>query len=167
MSMPLRCAQKVALLFVAFSALMVSPVTAAAISLTPSPDAAEQPTTTLPTRGGNFDFSNGIDNKTEVEPRQAAIKVMIVGDSISQGHEGDWTWRYRLWQWFQSEGVAVDFVGPYTGKYNVPTLTTSPESRNPSTCLQSKELTEHYFDSRISPHLVGNADSEIIRNMAP
>jgi len=34
---------------------------------------------------------------------------------MSQGHEGDWTWRYRLWQWFTSQGVAIDFVGPYTG----------------------------------------------------
>lgn len=47
--------------------------------------------------------------------RAAGLKVMIVGDSISQGREGDFTWRYRIWEWFQSQGVAVDFVGPYTG----------------------------------------------------
>lgn len=41
-----------------------------------------------------------------LEPR-AAIRVMIVGDSITQGREGDWTWRYRLWQWFQEQGVEV------------------------------------------------------------
>lgn len=51
------------------------------------------------------------------KPRQDGIKVMIVGNSISQGFEGDWTWRYRIWEWFQSEGVAVDFVGPYTGTH--------------------------------------------------
>src|SRR3954471_3326851 len=43
------------------------------------------------------------------------VKVMVVGDSMSHGAEGDWTWRYRLWEWFRSEGIAVDFVGPYTG----------------------------------------------------
>ncbi len=43
------------------------------------------------------------------------LKVMVVGDSMSQGHEGDYTWRYRLWQWFHEQHVAVDFVGPYTG----------------------------------------------------
>lgn len=43
------------------------------------------------------------------------IKVMIVGDSISHGREGDWTWRYRIWQWFQHQQVAVRFVGPYKG----------------------------------------------------
>ncbi|KAF3481445.1 uncharacterized protein GIQ15_04204 [Arthroderma uncinatum] len=45
----------------------------------------------------------------------AGIRVMIVGDSMSQGHEGDWTWRYRIWQWFRDQKVAVTFVGPYTG----------------------------------------------------
>jgi hypothetical protein len=40
---------------------------------------------------------------------------MIAGDSISQGLEGDWTWRYRLWQWFQAQNIDVDFVGPFSG----------------------------------------------------
>jgi lysophospholipase L1-like esterase len=43
------------------------------------------------------------------------LKVMVVGDSMSEGMEGDWTWRYRLWQWFQDQHVPVDFVGPYRG----------------------------------------------------
>ncbi|KAL7795689.1 hypothetical protein V8C43DRAFT_304570 [Trichoderma afarasin] len=41
--------------------------------------------------------------------------IMIVGDSISQGRNGDFTWRYRLWEWFHNNGVSVNFVGPYTG----------------------------------------------------
>jgi hypothetical protein len=32
---------------------------------------------------------------------------MVVGDSMTQGHEGDWTWRYRLWEWFDERGVDV------------------------------------------------------------
>ncbi|MFE5509875.1 phosphatidylinositol-specific phospholipase C domain-containing protein [Streptomyces sp. NPDC056529] len=43
------------------------------------------------------------------------LKVMVVGDSMSQGHEGDHTWRYRLWQWFRDQRLPVDFVGPYRG----------------------------------------------------
>lgn len=43
------------------------------------------------------------------------LRIMVVGDSMSQGDEGDWTWRYRLWEWFRNEGVSVDFVGPYRG----------------------------------------------------
>ncbi|CAM1508852.1 Fc.00g025910.m01.CDS01 [Cosmosporella sp. VM-42] len=42
---------------------------------------------------------------------------MIVGDSISQGGEGDYTWRYRLWQWLHDENIDFDFVGPSTGTY--------------------------------------------------
>lgn len=46
-------------------------------------------------------------------------RIMVVGDSISAGREGDYTWRYRLWQWFQGQNINVHFVGPYFG-------TTSP-----------------------------------------
>ncbi|MCQ4041652.1 GDSL-type esterase/lipase family protein [Streptomyces rubrisoli] len=41
--------------------------------------------------------------------------VMVVGDSISNGFEGDDTWRYRLWQWAQQQNWQVTFVGPLTG----------------------------------------------------
>ena len=41
--------------------------------------------------------------------------MMVVGDSISQGGEGDWTWRYRLWEWFKVQDVVVDFIGPFLG----------------------------------------------------
>ncbi|OBT46993.1 hypothetical protein VE00_02438 [Pseudogymnoascus sp. WSF 3629] len=47
--------------------------------------------------------------------RRARAKMMIVGDSISQGMEGDWTWRYRLWEWLDSQNVDFDFVGPWNG----------------------------------------------------
>lgn len=42
-------------------------------------------------------------------------KIMVVGDSISEGQQGDFTWRYRLSQWLASQNVSVDFVGPYMG----------------------------------------------------
>src|SRR4051812_13421155 len=42
----------------------------------------------------------------------AATKLMIVGDSISQGSSGDFTWRYRLAKHFEAAGTPVDFVGP-------------------------------------------------------
>jgi len=45
----------------------------------------------------------------------AGPRIMVVGDSISQGMEGDYTWRYRLANHFTSTGTAVDFVGPWTG----------------------------------------------------
>ncbi|KAK4187349.1 receptor-type tyrosine-protein phosphatase F [Podospora australis] len=40
---------------------------------------------------------------------------MVVGDSISHGRQGDWTWRYRIWEWFQQQHIPIRFVGPYKG----------------------------------------------------
>ncbi|MCW2877904.1 MAG: Fibronectin type domain protein [Sphaerisporangium sp.] len=47
----------------------------------------------------------------------ATPNVMIVGDSISQGREGDYTWRYRLWRCLDERGADVRFVGPWTGTW--------------------------------------------------
>ena len=55
-----------------------------------------------------------------------AIKVMVVGDSISHGCEGDFTWRYRLWEWFKDNNIAVEFVGPYTGTNPPPDVEPPP-----------------------------------------
>ncbi len=43
------------------------------------------------------------------------MRIMVVGNSISQGWEGDYTWRYRLWEWLRQNNVSATFVGPYTG----------------------------------------------------
>lgn len=39
--------------------------------------------------------------------RQGTTRVIVVGDSISHANEGDFTWRYRISEWFQSQNVAV------------------------------------------------------------
>jgi lysophospholipase L1-like esterase len=39
-------------------------------------------------------------------------RIMLAGDSITHGFDGDFTWRYRLSQEFARQGVPVDFVGP-------------------------------------------------------
>ncbi|WP_157515000.1 hypothetical protein [Nocardioides sp. J54] len=43
------------------------------------------------------------------------LRVMVVGDSISQGFGGDSTWRYWFWREARRQGVAIDFVGPDRG----------------------------------------------------
>ncbi|KAK2025539.1 SGNH hydrolase [Colletotrichum zoysiae] len=60
------------------------------------------------------------------------IRVMIVGDSISQGREGDFTWRYRLWQWMTEERVNFQFVGPYKGT-KTPEVPRPPQPPAPET----------------------------------
>lgn len=47
-------------------------------------------------------------------------KMMVVGDSISQGLEGDFTWRYRLSEHFRANNVRATFVGPWTGTFALP-----------------------------------------------
>ncbi|MFF5922700.1 fibronectin type III domain-containing protein [Streptomyces flavochromogenes] len=56
----------------------------------------------------------------------APLRVLAVGDSMTQGMEGDFTWRYRLWEWFKDQHVAVDFVGPYQGTKQPDTPTGPP-----------------------------------------
>ena len=50
------------------------------------------------------------------EPADAAndvpTRIMLLGDSVTQGSAGDWTWRYRLWRHLRAAGADVDFVGP-------------------------------------------------------
>lgn len=51
------------------------------------------------------------------------VRILLVGDSVTQGSAGDWTWRYRLWQHFEESGVPVDFVGPRDDLYDNVTAT--------------------------------------------
>jgi hypothetical protein len=44
---------------------------------------------------------------TNVQEPNRPISVMVVGDSITQGSNGDWTWRYRIWEWFRDQDVEV------------------------------------------------------------
>ncbi|GAA2038800.1 GDSL-type esterase/lipase family protein [Catenulispora yoronensis] len=45
-------------------------------------------------------------------PDLVTVTMMMVGDSISHGSTGDYTWRYRFWRHLRDMAVAVDFVGP-------------------------------------------------------
>ncbi|KAI0385008.1 hypothetical protein F5Y04DRAFT_203576 [Hypomontagnella monticulosa] len=52
-------------------------------------------------------------------------KIMVAGDSISHGMESDWTWRYRLSQWFDKNAYKTQFVGPFGGTHGPQPLTVS------------------------------------------
>ena len=45
----------------------------------------------------------------------APARLMAIGDSITAGDDGDFTWRYRLAQHLTQAGAAVDFVGDHSG----------------------------------------------------
>ncbi|KAI1818407.1 hypothetical protein GGS20DRAFT_528484 [Poronia punctata] len=42
---------------------------------------------------------------------------MIAGDSISHGMDDDWTWRYRLLEFLNTQNHIVEFVGPFEGTH--------------------------------------------------
>jgi lysophospholipase L1-like esterase len=42
----------------------------------------------------------------------APARILLVGDSVTQGSSGDWTWRYRLWKHLHTSGSDVVLVGP-------------------------------------------------------
>ncbi len=52
------------------------------------------------------------ENTVPTNDHDHVINVMIVGDSISHGSSGDWTWRYRLWTHLRAHDVDLDLVGP-------------------------------------------------------
>ncbi|MFD6950755.1 GDSL family lipase [Nocardiopsis sp. TSRI0078] len=52
-------------------------------------------------------------------PPAGELRVMVVGDSLTQGSSGDYTWRYHLWSHLRETGVEADFVGPYDGMYGL------------------------------------------------
>jgi len=45
-----------------------------------------------------------------LEATPSPVRILLTGDSLTQGSDGDFTWRYRLWHFLS--GVPVDFVGP-------------------------------------------------------
>jgi len=45
------------------------------------------------------------------------LRIMLAGDSITQGFDGDFTWRYRLYEELTRQQVSFDFVGPHTEPY--------------------------------------------------
>ena len=46
------------------------------------------------------------------------VRIMLLGDSVTQGSAGDLTWRYRLWDHLRGSGVDVDLVGPNDDVYD-------------------------------------------------
>ena len=45
------------------------------------------------------------------------VRILLTGDSITNGRHGDWTWRYRLDREFHRQGVPFNFVGSRATPY--------------------------------------------------
>jgi len=46
-----------------------------------------------------------------------STRIMVVGDSLSHGYAGDWSWRYWVGRELRRQGVHADFVGPHRLPY--------------------------------------------------
>src|SRR5262245_35058850 len=51
-------------------------------------------------------------------PAVRSARIMIVGDSITKGSAGDYTWQYWLYKHLRADGVRAHMVGPYHWLYN-------------------------------------------------
>lgn len=69
-------------------------------------------------------------------PDPNTVRILVCGDSISQGREGDFTWRYRLWEWFQnnsrtqSTSTTTTPTAPARLPQPAPSSTSSPSNPN-------------------------------------
>lgn len=64
--------------------------------------AGQTPSAEAPGTPGGADDPDGSDDPA---------RILLVGDSVTQGAAGDWTWRYRLAQTLDAAGTPYDFVG--------------------------------------------------------
>lgn len=81
------------------------------------------------------------------------LRVMFVGDSMTQGRPGSATYRYWMWRGFQEQGVPARFVGPRTD-----VNTTSPAMRH------AYEHLDHGFADQLAHEAQGG--SEIAYHLA-
>jgi lysophospholipase L1-like esterase len=52
------------------------------------------------------------------QPSGGSPRIMIIGDSITKGSSGDYTWQYRLYAHLRADGVSPQMVGPYGSLFN-------------------------------------------------
>ncbi len=96
-----------------------------------------------------------------VDDRSAAAttvpKILIVGDSISNGVLGDYTWRYRLWQNLIASKARVQFVGHRTGTENIydDPADLAIVSGQPLPADNYGDPTDGYYNRRVNPAFSG------------
>lgn len=82
-----------------------------------------------------------------------APSILTVGDSISNGILGDYTWRYRLWQDLTASGADPKFVGHRTGTENIYDDPSDLDliSGQPTPADNYGNPTDGYYEGTVSP----------------
>src|SRR4029079_17049245 len=84
------------------------------------------------------------------------VRIMLVGDSMTEGSSGDWTWRYRLARYLDAAGVDYDFVGPRT------TMLDLASNEHTSTEYVDPTFDQHHFARwGESLHLILNENAAV------
>jgi len=84
------------------------------------------------------------------------VRIMLVGDSMTEGSSGDWTWRYRLARYLDAAGVVYDFVGPRT------TMLDLASNEHTSTEYVDPTFDQHHFARwGESLHLILNENAAV------
>jgi lysophospholipase L1-like esterase len=93
-----------------------------------APSVSPKRTSTASAAGARSQPSPG--QVTPVTARQAGgyPRIMIIGDSITQGSAGDYTWQYWLYEHLRADGIKPTMVGPYGWLYNNVTGTQNDQS---------------------------------------
>jgi hypothetical protein len=69
-------------------------------------------------RGASAKAQSAPSSAAPIQPFGGSPRIMIVGDSITQGSSGDYTWQYRLYEHLVADGIRPVMVGPYHWLYN-------------------------------------------------
>ncbi|WP_299056136.1 SGNH/GDSL hydrolase family protein [uncultured Nocardioides sp.] len=72
-------------------------------------------------REGQPDDTDGDAQRcAPLDPARRPLRVMFVGDSMTQGLSGSATYRYWVWRGLQEAGVDAEFVGPRLRTHRAP-----------------------------------------------
>lgn len=74
------------------------------------------------------------------EPR----RIMLAGDSMTQGANGDRTWRYHLWNHLSPHVEGVEFVGPYSDPASRDMILPVPTTEDEATPSPDGDPAEDY-----------------------
>jgi hypothetical protein len=80
-----------------------------------------------------------------------STRIMIVGDSITEGSSGDYTWQYWLYKHLRADGISPRMVGPYHWLFNNVT-------NKEGSLSYADPRFEHANDARWGMTLVGEKD---------
>ncbi|HEX6934161.1 MAG TPA: GDSL-type esterase/lipase family protein [Streptosporangiaceae bacterium] len=86
------------------------------------------PATSPPSRAASASAHPAPSRLFSFRPQPRGPRIMIVGDSITEGSSGDYTWQYRLYEHLLSDGVRPQMVGPYHRLFNNVTETEGDRS---------------------------------------